>query len=105
MVSPLAAMTALKFKAAAATKREPRALQERTQRIHPARLRGAQPRGLRGTPRCYDLGYDQPKLNSQDNVEYPTTYCGDGEKGYTGYPSLAQDRGEQPKAYVDQRWR
>ena len=35
----------------------------------------------------------------------PTTYYGGGEKGYTDYPSLAQDRGEQPKACVDQRWR
>jgi len=26
-----------------------------------------------------------------------TTYYSGGEKGYTDYPSLAQDRGEQPK--------
>ena len=26
-------------------------------------------------------------------------------KGYTDYPSLAQERGEQPKACVDDRWR
>jgi N-ethylmaleimide reductase len=39
------------------------------------------------------------------NVDDPTTYYGGGEKGYTDYPSLAQDRGEQPKACVDQRWR
>ena len=39
------------------------------------------------------------------NVDDPTTYYGGGEKGYTDYPSLAQDRGEQPKACVDQSWR
>jgi N-ethylmaleimide reductase len=39
------------------------------------------------------------------NTDDPTTYYGGGEKGYTDYPSLAQDRGEQPKACVDQRWR
>ena len=39
------------------------------------------------------------------NVDDPSTYYGGGEKGYTDYPSLAQDRGEQPKACVDQRWR
>jgi N-ethylmaleimide reductase len=39
------------------------------------------------------------------NKDDPTTYYGGGEKGYTDYPSLAQDRGEQPKACVDQSWR
>jgi N-ethylmaleimide reductase len=39
------------------------------------------------------------------NTDDPTTYYGGGEKGYTDYPSLAQDRGEQRKACVDQRWR
>jgi N-ethylmaleimide reductase len=39
------------------------------------------------------------------NTDDPTTYYGGGEKGYTDYPSLAQDRGEQPKPCVDQRWR
>jgi N-ethylmaleimide reductase len=39
------------------------------------------------------------------NVDDPTTYYGGGERGYTDYPSLAQDRGEQPKACVDQSWR
>ncbi|WP_460448754.1 alkene reductase [Alsobacter sp. SYSU BS001988] len=39
------------------------------------------------------------------NVDDPTTYYGGGEKGYTDYPSLAQDRGEQPGACVDQSWR
>jgi N-ethylmaleimide reductase len=40
-------------------------------------------------------------LNSDD----PTTYYGGGEKGYTDYPSLAQERGEQPKSCIDQSWR
>jgi N-ethylmaleimide reductase len=39
------------------------------------------------------------------NTDDPTTYYGGGAKGYTDYPSLAQDRGEQPKACVDQSWR
>jgi N-ethylmaleimide reductase len=40
-------------------------------------------------------------LNSDD----PTTYYGGGEKGYTDYPSMAHERGEQPKPCVDVRWR
>jgi N-ethylmaleimide reductase len=39
------------------------------------------------------------------NTDDPTTYYGGGAKGYTDYPSLAQDRGEQPKPCVDQSWR
>jgi N-ethylmaleimide reductase len=39
------------------------------------------------------------------NADDPTTYYGGGEHGYTYYPSLAQDRGEQPGACVDQSWR
>jgi N-ethylmaleimide reductase len=39
------------------------------------------------------------------NADDPTTYYGGGPKGYTDYPSLAQERGEQPKACVDERWR
>jgi N-ethylmaleimide reductase len=39
------------------------------------------------------------------NADNPTTYYGGGAKGYTDYPSLAQERGEQPKACVDDRWR
>lgn len=37
--------------------------------------------------------------------EDPTTYYGGGAKGYTDYLSLAQERGEQPKACVDDSWR
>lgn len=39
------------------------------------------------------------------NVDDPSTYYGGGPKGYTDYPSLVQERGEQPKACVDDRWR
>jgi N-ethylmaleimide reductase len=39
------------------------------------------------------------------NTDDPTTYYGGGEKGYTDYPSLGQDRGDQPKSCVDQSWR
>ncbi|MVT64867.1 alkene reductase [Bradyrhizobium pachyrhizi] len=39
------------------------------------------------------------------NKDDPTTYYGGGEKGYTDYPSLAQDRGEQPKTCIDENWR
>jgi N-ethylmaleimide reductase len=39
------------------------------------------------------------------NVGDPTTYYGGGAKGYTDYPSLAQERGEEPKPCVDESWR
>jgi N-ethylmaleimide reductase len=39
------------------------------------------------------------------NADDPSTYYGGGAKGYTDYPSLAQERGEQPKACVDDQWR
>lgn len=39
------------------------------------------------------------------NKDDPKTYYGGGAKGYTDYPSLAQERGEQPKACVDESWR
>jgi N-ethylmaleimide reductase len=45
------------------------------------------------------------RVGASFNNDDPTTYYGGGEKGYTDYPSLAQDHGEQPKACVDQRWR
>jgi N-ethylmaleimide reductase len=35
----------------------------------------------------------------------PYTYYGGGAKGYTDYPTLAQERGEQPRPCVDERWR
>jgi N-ethylmaleimide reductase len=39
------------------------------------------------------------------NADDPSTYYGGGAKGYTDYPSLAQERGDQPKACVDAQWR
>lgn len=39
------------------------------------------------------------------NKDDPSTYYGGGAKGYTDYPSLAQERGEQPKECVDETWR
>jgi N-ethylmaleimide reductase len=39
------------------------------------------------------------------NADDRSTYYGGGAKGYTDYPSLAQERGDQPKACVDDRWR
>ena len=39
------------------------------------------------------------------NPDDPTTYYGGGAKGYTDYPTLAQERGEQPWPCVDERWR
>jgi N-ethylmaleimide reductase len=45
------------------------------------------------------------RLGAALNADDPSTYYGGGEKGYTDYPSLAQDRGEQPKPCVDQSWR
>ncbi len=40
-------------------------------------------------------------LNQPD----PTTFYGGGAKGYTDYPTLAQEHGEQPRACVDETWR
>lgn len=45
------------------------------------------------------------RLQAPLNKDDPATYYGGGAKGYTDYPTLAQDRGEQPKACIDQRWR
>lgn len=39
------------------------------------------------------------------NKDDPSTYYGGGAKGYTDYPSLAQERGEQPRECVDETWR
>ena len=45
------------------------------------------------------------RLQAALNVDDPSTYYGGGAKGYTDYPTLAQERGEQPKPCVDERWR
>jgi len=39
------------------------------------------------------------------NADNQSTYYGGGARGYTDYPSLAQQRGEEPKPCVDDRWR
>jgi N-ethylmaleimide reductase len=39
------------------------------------------------------------------NPDDPSTYYGGGAKGYTDYPTLAQESGEEPKPSVDDRWR
>jgi len=39
------------------------------------------------------------------NTDDRSTYYGGGAKGYTDYPTLAQERGEEPKPCVDDRWR
>jgi N-ethylmaleimide reductase len=45
------------------------------------------------------------RLSAPLNADDRSTYYGGGAKGYTDYPSLAQERGEQPKPCVDDRWR
>ena len=40
-------------------------------------------------------------LNSPD----PSTFYGGGERGYTDYASLVQERGEVPRSVIDGRWR
>ncbi len=45
------------------------------------------------------------RLHAQLNAEDVSTFYGGGAKGYSDYPSLAQERGEEPKPCVDDRWR
>jgi N-ethylmaleimide reductase len=39
------------------------------------------------------------------NPDDPSTYYGGGAKGYTDYPTLAQETGDEPKPCVDDSWR
>jgi N-ethylmaleimide reductase len=39
------------------------------------------------------------------NADDPSTYYGGGGMGYIDYLTLAQERGDEPKPQVDQRWR
>ncbi len=39
------------------------------------------------------------------NADDPSTYYGGGAKGYTDYPTLAQESGEEPQPCFDDRWR
>jgi N-ethylmaleimide reductase len=51
---------------------------------------------------------DLPKRFCQHaalNADDPSTYYGGGPKGYTDYPTLAQEIGEEPKPCLDDRWR
>lgn len=48
---------------------------------------------------------DRLRVGAKLNADDPTTYYGGGAKGYTDYPTLAQERGEQPEACVDKTWR
>src|SRR5260370_29912030 len=51
---------------------------------------------------------DLPKRFRQHaalNADDPSTYYGSGPKGYTDYPTLAQEIGEEPKPCLDDRWR
>jgi N-ethylmaleimide reductase len=51
---------------------------------------------------------DLPKrfrLQAALNPDDPSTYYGGGPKGYTDYPTLGQEIGEEPKPCLDERWR
>jgi N-ethylmaleimide reductase len=39
------------------------------------------------------------------NADDPATYYGGGAVGYIDYPTLAQERGEEPRIQIDERWR
>jgi N-ethylmaleimide reductase len=39
------------------------------------------------------------------NPDDPSTFYGGGPKGYTDYPTLAQERGQAPRPVVDETWR
>jgi N-ethylmaleimide reductase len=45
------------------------------------------------------------RLRAPLNADDRPTYYGGGAKGSTDYPTLAQERGEEPKPCVDDRWR
>jgi N-ethylmaleimide reductase len=45
------------------------------------------------------------RLRAPLNADDVSTFYGGGAKGYTDYPSLAQERGDEPKPLVDDRWR
>ncbi|MFZ1547040.1 MAG: hypothetical protein WAT12_08050, partial [Candidatus Nitrotoga sp.] len=45
------------------------------------------------------------RTRAQLNIADQTTFYGGSTKGYTDYTSLAQERGETPKSYVDENQR
>jgi N-ethylmaleimide reductase len=66
--------------------------------------------------RCDLVGFGRKFLANPDlpqrlgqgaalNRDDPATYYGGGSKGYTDYPNLAQEKGEQPAPCVDESWR
>jgi N-ethylmaleimide reductase len=48
---------------------------------------------------------DRFRQNAHLNADDPATYYGGGPIGYIDYLTLAQERGEEPKPHVDERWR
>ena len=52
--------------------------------------------------------YDLPERfrhHTHLNADDPATYYGGGAIGYIDYPTLAQERGEEPTLQIDERWR
>lgn len=43
--------------------------------------------------------------HARPNADDPATYYGGGAGGYIDYPTLAQERGEEPTIQIDERWR
>jgi N-ethylmaleimide reductase len=63
---------------------------------------------LIGFGRKYIANPDLPerfRQRAQLNKDDPTTYYTGGPRGYVDYPSLAQERGEEPLPTIDDRWR
>ena len=45
------------------------------------------------------------RLRAALNADDPPTFYGGGAKGYIDYPTLAQEKGQEPRPCVDERWR
>ena len=50
-------------------------------------------------------GFEQVELVEPRRALDQATYYGGGAIGYVDYLTLAQERGEEPKPQVDERWR
>jgi N-ethylmaleimide reductase len=48
---------------------------------------------------------DRFRQHAHLNADDPATYYGGGAIGYIDYLTLAQERGEEPRPHVDERWR
>jgi hypothetical protein len=108
-IRQLAGMRFREFKASPIALRSTSAGDPDRGRWFPGRYRGAAAPRRQSAPDCIrpqvpDLP-ERRRAGGPFNADDPTTYYGGGEKGYTDYPSLAQDRGERPKACVNERWR